>query len=139
MEPPGTLTCDLRSYQKQALHWMSELEKGIDVEKAAKTLHPCWAAYRITDPYVILLIKKKRNKLLLLVKSMYFQFLTNTLDYEQESLLNICEPLLRGSNYQVSSCNTDGKRRSKCSILVLRSLVFLLYNTSSHLCIGYGD
>ncbi|GLT72936.1 hypothetical protein SLA2020_448300 [Shorea laevis] len=49
MEPPYTLMCDLRPYQKQALYWMSELEKGIDVEKAAKTLHPCWAAYRICD------------------------------------------------------------------------------------------
>ncbi|KAJ7979907.1 DNA/RNA helicase protein [Quillaja saponaria] len=49
MEPPSTLTCDLRPYQKQALYWMSELEKGIDVDKAAETLHPCWAAYRICD------------------------------------------------------------------------------------------
>ncbi|XP_015887954.4 DNA repair protein RAD5B [Ziziphus jujuba] len=49
MEPPSTLMCDLRPYQKEALYWMTELEKGIDVEKAAKTLHPCWAAYRICD------------------------------------------------------------------------------------------
>ncbi|XP_008438555.2 DNA repair protein RAD5B [Cucumis melo] len=49
MEPPRTLTCDLRSYQKQALFWMSELEKGIDVEKATQTLHPCWSAYRVCD------------------------------------------------------------------------------------------
>ncbi|XP_062108134.1 DNA repair protein RAD5B isoform X2 [Humulus lupulus] len=49
MEPPRNLTCSLRSYQKQALYWMSELEKGIDVEEAAKTLHPCWAAYKISD------------------------------------------------------------------------------------------
>ncbi|KAF3456838.1 hypothetical protein FNV43_RR01492 [Rhamnella rubrinervis] len=49
MEPPSTLMCDLRPYQKQALYWMLELEKGTDVEKAAKTLHPCWAAYRICD------------------------------------------------------------------------------------------
>ncbi|XP_039139181.1 DNA repair protein RAD5B [Dioscorea cayenensis subsp. rotundata] len=48
-EPPSTLTCELRSYQKQALHWMSELEKGIDFEQAAKTLHPCWDAYNISD------------------------------------------------------------------------------------------
>lgn len=54
MEPPNSLTCNLRTYQKQALHWMSELEKGIDVEKATKTLHPCWAAYRISDEYVVL-------------------------------------------------------------------------------------
>lgn len=49
MEPPKLLMCDLRPYQKQALYWMSELESGIDAEKAAKTLHPCWAAYRICD------------------------------------------------------------------------------------------
>ncbi|KAJ4828299.1 DNA repair protein rad5b [Turnera subulata] len=49
MEPPSTLMCELRPYQKQALYWMSELEKGIDAEKAEKTLHPCWAAYRICD------------------------------------------------------------------------------------------
>ncbi|GFZ14244.1 helicase protein with RING/U-box domain-containing protein [Actinidia rufa] len=49
MEPPETLMCDLWPYQKQALYWMSELEKGVDVEKAEKTLHPCWAAYRICD------------------------------------------------------------------------------------------
>ncbi|KAK1313806.1 hypothetical protein QJS10_CPA06g00274 [Acorus calamus] len=41
MDPPDALLCDLRSYQKQALYWMSELEKGVDVEQAAKTLHPC--------------------------------------------------------------------------------------------------
>ncbi|XP_058078009.1 DNA repair protein RAD5B isoform X2 [Magnolia sinica] len=49
MDPPQTLMCDLRPYQKQALYWMSELEKGIDVEQAAKTLHPCWEGYRIKD------------------------------------------------------------------------------------------
>ncbi|KAM0002930.1 putative DNA helicase chromatin remodeling SNF2 family [Helianthus debilis subsp. tardiflorus] len=49
MDPPTTLTCDLRPYQKQALYWMTESEKGIDVEKAEETLHPCWAAYRICD------------------------------------------------------------------------------------------
>ncbi|PRQ36459.1 putative DNA helicase chromatin remodeling SNF2 family [Rosa chinensis] len=49
MEPPGTLRCVLKPYQKQALHWMSGLEKGIDVEKARQTLHPCWAGYRICD------------------------------------------------------------------------------------------
>nr|XP_010918825.1 DNA repair protein RAD5B [Elaeis guineensis] len=48
-EPPSTLVTELRPYQKQALYWMSELEKGIDVEQAAKTLHPCWEAYKIAD------------------------------------------------------------------------------------------
>ncbi|XP_040374414.1 DNA repair protein RAD5B isoform X4 [Rosa chinensis] len=48
-EPPSTLKFNLRPYQKQALHWMSEFEKGIDVEKSAPTLHPCWEAYRICD------------------------------------------------------------------------------------------
>ncbi|XP_076943828.1 DNA repair protein RAD5B-like isoform X2 [Bidens hawaiensis] len=49
MDPPATLTCDLRPYQKQALYWMTESEKGVDVEKEEETLHPCWAAYRICD------------------------------------------------------------------------------------------
>ncbi|KAL0737049.1 hypothetical protein Bca4012_013259 [Brassica carinata] len=49
MEAPSTLTCNLRPYQKQALYWMSESERGIDVDKAAETLHPCWEAYRICD------------------------------------------------------------------------------------------
>ncbi|BFG14081.1 hypothetical protein CerSpe_003540 [Prunus speciosa] len=52
MEPPSTLTCVLKPYQKQALYWMSELEKGIDVEKATQTLHPCWAAYHMCDERV---------------------------------------------------------------------------------------
>ncbi|GAB2217693.1 hypothetical protein Drorol1_Dr00000897 [Drosera rotundifolia] len=46
MEPAATLTCKLKPYQKEALYWMSNLES---VEEAAKTLHPCWAAYQIGD------------------------------------------------------------------------------------------
>lgn len=53
MEPPSQLTCDLRPYQKEALFWMTESEKGVDVEKANQTLHPCWAEYRICDEYVL--------------------------------------------------------------------------------------
>lgn len=53
MEPPETLACDLRPYQKQALYWMSELEKGSNGEETEKTLHPCWAAYRVCDGYVL--------------------------------------------------------------------------------------
>ncbi|CAN0900454.1 DNA repair protein RAD5A [Linum grandiflorum] len=49
MDPPSTLQCELRSYQKQALHWMMELEKGRCVDEAATTLHPCWEAYRPLD------------------------------------------------------------------------------------------
>ncbi|XP_047955355.1 DNA repair protein RAD5B [Salvia hispanica] len=49
MEPAETLACDLRPYQKQALYWMSELEKGVNSEESEKTLHPCWAAYRVCD------------------------------------------------------------------------------------------
>lgn len=76
MEPPHTLTCDLRPYQKQALFWMSELEKGIDVEKAAQTLHPCWAAYSVCDEYAS--FSKKRSNSLIHVwhemKWIVFQF-----------------------------------------------------------------
>ncbi|KAK6793212.1 hypothetical protein RDI58_006665 [Solanum bulbocastanum] len=49
MEAPNTLTCSLRPYQKEALYWMSESEKGAGVEEASKTLHPCWEAYRICE------------------------------------------------------------------------------------------
>ncbi|KAH7424297.1 hypothetical protein KP509_11G001600 [Ceratopteris richardii] len=49
MEPPSTLTCSLRPYQKQALHWMYKLESGIAVEEASRTLHPCWDAYHLPD------------------------------------------------------------------------------------------
>ncbi|KAL5709627.1 DNA repair protein rad5a [Ranunculus cassubicifolius] len=49
MVPPSTLQCDLRPYQKQALHWMVQLEKGSCLETAETTLHPCWDAYRLAD------------------------------------------------------------------------------------------
>ncbi|KAL5994539.1 hypothetical protein ACLOJK_024592 [Asimina triloba] len=49
MDPPKTLTCDLWPYQKQALYWMSNLERGAEAERAAKNLHPCWEAYNIRD------------------------------------------------------------------------------------------
>ncbi|XP_074312449.1 DNA repair protein RAD5A [Silene latifolia] len=49
MDPPSTLQCELRSYQKQALHWMVHLEKGGTMDEAATTLHPCWEAYRLAD------------------------------------------------------------------------------------------
>ncbi|XAR60085.1 DNA helicase [Bertholletia excelsa] len=49
MEPPGTLQCELRPYQKQALHWMIQLEKGKDMDEGATTLHPCWEAYHLAD------------------------------------------------------------------------------------------
>jgi DNA repair protein RAD5 len=49
MEPPNTLQCELRSYQKQALHWMTQLEIGLTREDAAHTLHPCWEAYHFAE------------------------------------------------------------------------------------------
>ncbi|KAK1435105.1 hypothetical protein QVD17_00865 [Tagetes erecta] len=49
MEPPAALLCDLRPYQKQALHWMVHLEKGPCIDDAATTLHPCWDAYHLAD------------------------------------------------------------------------------------------
>lgn len=69
MEPPSTLMCDLRPYQKQALFWMAEAEKGVGVDEAAKTLHPCWAEYRVCDQYVfsLFIIKIKINFLQLIV------------------------------------------------------------------------
>ncbi|KAI3823284.1 hypothetical protein L1987_04718 [Smallanthus sonchifolius] len=49
MESPSALLCDLRPYQKQALHWMVHLEKGPCIDDAATTLHPCWDAYHLAD------------------------------------------------------------------------------------------
>lgn len=49
MEPPSTLLCELRPYQKQALSWMVQLERGHCVDEAATTMHPCWDAYRLAD------------------------------------------------------------------------------------------
>ncbi|KAF7805671.1 DNA repair protein RAD5A isoform X1 [Senna tora] len=49
MDPPGSLQCELRPYQKQALHWMIQLEKGRPRDEAATTLHPCWEAYHLAD------------------------------------------------------------------------------------------
>ncbi|KAL2325883.1 hypothetical protein Fmac_024941 [Flemingia macrophylla] len=46
-EAPKALMCKLKPYQKQALFWMSEIEKGLDVESAERNLHPCWSAYTI--------------------------------------------------------------------------------------------
>ncbi|KAJ1270251.1 hypothetical protein BS78_06G039700 [Paspalum vaginatum] len=48
-EPPSTLVSVLKPYQKQALFWMSKLEKGMDANEATKTLDPCWSAYNIAD------------------------------------------------------------------------------------------
>ncbi|VAI55354.1 unnamed protein product [Triticum turgidum subsp. durum] len=48
-DPPEALQCDLRPYQKQALHWMLQLEKGSCSQDAATTLHPCWEAYKLED------------------------------------------------------------------------------------------
>ncbi|XP_031283471.1 DNA repair protein RAD5A isoform X2 [Pistacia vera] len=49
MDPPSTLQCELRPYQKQALHWMTHREKGQSMDEAARILHPCWEAYRLAD------------------------------------------------------------------------------------------
>uniref|UniRef100_A0A2P2JEJ3 SWI/SNF-related matrix-associated actin-dependent regulator of chromatin subfamily A member 3-like 2 n=1 Tax=Rhizophora mucronata TaxID=61149 RepID=A0A2P2JEJ3_RHIMU len=49
LDPPSTLQCELRPYQKQALYWMSQLEKGKCMDEAATTLHPCWEAYHLGD------------------------------------------------------------------------------------------
>ncbi|GFZ12847.1 DNA/RNA helicase protein [Actinidia rufa] len=49
METPSTLQCELRPYQKQALSWMIQLEKGQHMDEAATTLHPCWEAYQLAD------------------------------------------------------------------------------------------
>ncbi|KAJ4843600.1 DNA repair protein rad5a [Turnera subulata] len=49
MDAPRTLQCELRPYQKQALHWMIQLERGNCMDDAATTLHPCWESYHLAD------------------------------------------------------------------------------------------
>ncbi|XP_065868143.1 DNA repair protein RAD5A isoform X2 [Euphorbia lathyris] len=49
MDPPSALQCELRPYQKQALYWMTQLEKGKYTDEGATTLHPCWEAYHLSD------------------------------------------------------------------------------------------
>ncbi|KAH1222276.1 hypothetical protein AAZV13_12G148900 [Glycine max] len=49
MDPPGNLMCELRPYQKQALYWMIQMEKGQSMDETATTLHPCWEAYHLAD------------------------------------------------------------------------------------------
>ncbi|XP_050212773.1 DNA repair protein RAD5A isoform X2 [Mercurialis annua] len=49
MDAPSTLQCELRPYQKQALYWMIQLEKGKYTDEGATTLHPCWEAYHLAD------------------------------------------------------------------------------------------
>ncbi|KAL2331966.1 hypothetical protein Fmac_019547 [Flemingia macrophylla] len=48
MDPPSNLLCELRSYQKQALYWMIQMEKGQSMDETT-TLHPCWEAYHLAD------------------------------------------------------------------------------------------
>ncbi|XP_048130546.1 DNA repair protein RAD5B isoform X2 [Rhodamnia argentea] len=51
LEPPDTLMCTLKPYQKEALYWMSRQENQtyVDAGNATKTLNPCWAEYRLYD------------------------------------------------------------------------------------------
>ena len=56
MEPPKTLQCELRRYQKQALHWMTQLENGSASEDASRTLHPCWEAYHLAGYFLTFLL-----------------------------------------------------------------------------------
>lgn len=46
--------CNLKPYQKQALHWMTEIEKGMDIESVERNLHPCWSAYTICKGYLLI-------------------------------------------------------------------------------------
>ncbi|KQJ81446.1 DNA repair protein RAD5B [Brachypodium distachyon] len=48
-EPPSTLVSTLKPYQKEALFWMSELEKGSIDDETKQTVDPCFSAYSIAD------------------------------------------------------------------------------------------
>ncbi|RJE24686.1 hypothetical protein PHISCL_02951, partial [Aspergillus sclerotialis] len=43
-EPPSTFTIDLRTYQKQALHWMLSKEKDNKMGRE-RSMHPLWEEY----------------------------------------------------------------------------------------------
>ncbi|KIP11786.1 hypothetical protein PHLGIDRAFT_83110 [Phlebiopsis gigantea 11061_1 CR5-6] len=45
MEPADTFTLTLRSYQKQALHWMHSMEMSTDSARQEQTMHPLWKEY----------------------------------------------------------------------------------------------
>lgn len=49
----STVMCDLRAYIETSSLLDIRIKKGTDVEEAAKTLHPCWVAYRICYKYVV--------------------------------------------------------------------------------------
>lgn len=87
MDPPSTLLCELRPYQKQALHWMNQLEKGRFLEDAATTLHPCWDAYQLEDKYGFVIKKSILNFL-------FIKCCLITMIYIQEESYNICECFL---------------------------------------------
>lgn len=147
MDPPSTLMCQLKPYQKQALYWMSKLEEGTDVENAASNLHPCWAAYCINDEYVKntmwLKQKKKKRK-----RNNYFCLPNMNLNaFWQEGSSNLCEQLYRGSNNTASTYSRNDKRRSefvfwpsafKYTILYihLKHSIWLLSSVDSCRCNG---
>ncbi|ERS97339.1 hypothetical protein HMPREF1624_06671 [Sporothrix schenckii ATCC 58251] len=44
-DPPDTFALTLRTYQKQALHWMLSKEKDESVEERGESMHPLWEEY----------------------------------------------------------------------------------------------
>lgn len=45
MEPPSSFKLQLRTYQKQALHWMHAMETGKEDARATLSLHPLFEEY----------------------------------------------------------------------------------------------
>ncbi|KAK9897185.1 hypothetical protein P389DRAFT_209711 [Cystobasidium minutum MCA 4210] len=45
MDPPPHFSLQLRSYQKQALKWMCDKERGVEDDEEQDRIHPLWAEY----------------------------------------------------------------------------------------------
>ncbi|GAA93614.1 uncharacterized protein L969DRAFT_100362 [Mixia osmundae IAM 14324] len=50
-EPPTTFALELRSYQKQALNWMSNMEGGVKEAREREAMHPLWEEYNFPDEF----------------------------------------------------------------------------------------
>ncbi|SCV70982.1 BQ2448_3744 [Microbotryum intermedium] len=50
MEPAPSFKLELRGYQKQALKWMSSMERGEEEAREEMSIHPLWEEYHFPEP-----------------------------------------------------------------------------------------
>ncbi|SGY79936.1 BQ5605_C008g05254 [Microbotryum silenes-dioicae] len=50
MDPAPTFKLELRGYQKQALKWMSSMERGEEDAREELSMHPLWEEYHFPEP-----------------------------------------------------------------------------------------